>query len=307
MSPATRQPKPGTLQFYKTRLLLVLVHIQSRLDEPLELEALARLAGFSPFHFHRVFRGMVGETLQAHIRRLRLERAALRLAHSRRPVVDIAFEAGYETHEAFTRAFRTAFGASPSAYRASRGSLPLPRARSGVRYAPDTPPRDFRTLNQEIQRMNVSTIQLQPTRVAFVRHVGPYAGCGAAWERLCAWAGKEGLLGAGCRFIGICYDDPEVTPPERVRYDACVTVDASERGEGDIGVLVLPGGLYARTTHQGPYEGLSGTYAKMLGQWLPRNGWQVRDQPSLEFYLNDPGSTEPSELLTDVHVPIARA
>ena len=99
--------KEDTRQDYAERIIRVLVHIQQNLDDDLPLEKLARLAFFSPFHFHRVFRGMVGESVKSHIRRLRLERAAMRLKQSEMAVTAIAFEAGYETHESFTRAFRT--------------------------------------------------------------------------------------------------------------------------------------------------------------------------------------------------------
>ena len=88
----------------------VLVHIQSHLDEPMPLDQLAEVASFSPWHFHRIFRGMVGESVKEHVRRLRLERAAQQLRDTNRAVVDIALEAGYETHESFTRAFAAMFG-----------------------------------------------------------------------------------------------------------------------------------------------------------------------------------------------------
>ena len=109
--------KQTTLRFYKERLLRVLVHIQEHLDEPLALEELARLACLAPYHFHHVFTGMLGESLASHVRRLRLERAATRLKFTEMPVVEIAFEAAYETHEAFSRAFRKAFGLSPAQFR----------------------------------------------------------------------------------------------------------------------------------------------------------------------------------------------
>ena len=95
--------KALTLHDYKRRMLRVLVHIQQHLDEPLELGVLARLACFSPYHFHRVFTGMVGESLKEHVRRLRLERAASRLKLGSAAVTEIALGAGYESHEAFTR------------------------------------------------------------------------------------------------------------------------------------------------------------------------------------------------------------
>ena len=112
--------KTSTLKDYHERLLPVLVHIQDHLDEPLKLEDLAARAHFSPFHFHRVFRGMIGESLKQHIKRLRLERAAVQLKTTGHSITAIAFDAGYETHESFTRAFRGAFAASPTEYRELR-------------------------------------------------------------------------------------------------------------------------------------------------------------------------------------------
>src|SRR5271154_2017922 len=113
--------KQTTLRFYQERLLCVLVHIQQHLDEPLPLEDLARLACLAPHHFHHVFTGMLGESLGSHVRRLRLERAASRLKLTETPVVQIAFEAGYETHEAFSRAFGKGFGVSPMQFRRRNG------------------------------------------------------------------------------------------------------------------------------------------------------------------------------------------
>lgn len=106
---AIRAPRTATLQDYKRRILRVLVHVQSHLDEPLALDYLAHLAAFSPCHFHHVFTGMVGESVKEHVRRLRLERAASRLKLSSAPVTDLAFDAGYQSLEGFTRSFHAAF------------------------------------------------------------------------------------------------------------------------------------------------------------------------------------------------------
>jgi len=118
--------KPKTLESYTERLLTVLVHIQNHLDEELSLDELAAVAHFSPYHFHRIFRGMVGESVREHLRRLRLERAALRLKHGSEPVTSVAFDAGYESHEAFTRAFAALFGVSPLGVSPEPSFAPVP-------------------------------------------------------------------------------------------------------------------------------------------------------------------------------------
>jgi len=293
-----------TLQDYKRRLLRVLVHIQQHLDDALELEELAERACFSPYHFHRIFKGMVGESVMEHVRRLRLERAASQLKLGTAPVTDIAFDAGYESHEAFTRSFRSAFGVSPSQFRSNTSSRVAAPARSGLHFRDGKPVSSFKITQPGGKTMNVNIESKEPIRVAFMRHVGPYDEVGATWDKLLPRLGKEGLLGGGALILGLCHDDPEVTPPAKIRYDACVTVDEAFVPEGDIGVQVIPGGEYAVTTHFGPYQKLGETYTKLLGQWLPRSGRELRSTPCFEVYLNDPQSTDPEDLLTDIYAPL---
>ena len=135
--------------------------------------------------------------------------------------------------------------------------------------------------------------------------MGPYDQVGSAWESLCTHLGPQGRPGPGARFVGVCYDDPEVTAPEKIRYDACITVEEDFRPEGEIGVQVVGGGVYGKTTHLGPYNKLVTTYAQLMGQWLPQSGRELRSEPSLEFYLNDPESTDPEDLVTDIYAPLA--
>jgi AraC family transcriptional regulator len=289
---------------YKRRLLRVLVHIQEHLDEALSLEELAGLACFSPFHFHRIFKGMVGETLREHVRRLRLERAASRLKRGAQPVTSIALDAGYGSHEAFTRSFHDRFGCSPSQYRSARRLETGRRAGSGVRFVEGQRVANFRTVPIRREPLDVVIKKVKPTRLAFMRHIGPYRTVGKTWDRLLPVLGKEGLLGS--LFVGICLDDPDVTPASRIRYDACVGIDENYRPEREIGVQTLSGGIYARTTHAGPYEGIGLTYSKLLGQWLPRSGVELRPVPCFEVYLNDPQSTEKADLITDIYAPLDR-
>ena len=296
--------KTITLQDYKVRILRVLVHVQNHLDEPLELAHLARLAAFSPCHFHHVFTGMVGESVKEHVRRLRLERAASRLKLSSVHVTDLAFDAGYHSLEAFTRSFRAAFGVSPSEYRRAKRPRLLAEAPTAVHYNNSKPITRFKTANTRNKNMGVRIQHLEPIRVAFMRHVGPYSTVGATWDKFVPYLGKEGRLSGDTRFIGICHDDPAVTPADKIRYDACVSVDGTFEPVGDIGVQVLAGGDYAMTTHFGPYPKLGDTYAQLLGQWLPRSGRELRSTPCFEIYLNDPQSTDPEELLTDIYAPL---
>ena len=130
----TRPKHETTWNDYKERILRVLTHIQEHLDEALDLEELAQVACFSSFHFHRIFAAMTGETLADHVRRLRLERAAMELRSGAKQVIQLALDAGYEAHAAFTRAFKAAYGVSPAAFRRATGPIAIRPAPSGVHF-----------------------------------------------------------------------------------------------------------------------------------------------------------------------------
>ncbi|MCX6356826.1 MAG: AraC family transcriptional regulator [Candidatus Aureabacteria bacterium] len=295
--------KTDTERVYRERILRVLVHIQRNLDEPLALADLGRIACFSPFHFHRIFRGIVGESVGEHIRRLRLERAVSQLRATHRSILDIALDAGYEAHESFTRAFRGMFGVSPAEARRKHRAALKTGAPSGVHYTGEWVPA-FKPVRGGGVQMKVRIEKVKPMRVAFMRHVGPYAECGETWSKFCAWAGAKGLFRHGMKVLGISHDDPEVTPVDKLRYDACITVDESFQPEGEVGVQEIRGGEYAVATHKGPYEKLIETYGALFGEWAPSSGRIVSSAPCFELYLNDPEKTAPKDLLTDVYVPL---
>ena len=284
-----------TREDYQERLNRVRLHIQQHLDEPLSLPALARVACFSPFHFHRIFTAFVGESVGEHTRRLRLELAAHRLACTARPVTEIALSAGYETAAAFNKAFRRRFRTTPTAFRRLRNAAEvLKRSREAAR-----PPLEETTMLKP-------HIQTRPqTRCVFVRRTGKYDhSAGEAWRAVCGFAFPRGLVGPGSQMIGISHDDPQITAEDQLRYDACITVDREVAPEGEVGVTTIAGGKYAVFTHQGPYERLSDTYREIFGAWLPGSGTRLREVPSFEIYLNSPDQVKPEELRTEICIPI---
>jgi AraC family transcriptional regulator len=287
-----------TRQDYQERILRVLVHLERHLDETLHLDDLAGLAGWSPCHFHRIFTGLVGETVADHVRRVRLERAALAMrGHgASASVLRIALDAGYQDHSAFARAFRQRFGCTPSAWR--RRPRQLPATADHRRLLPFGHPEST---------MDIQIRTLDPLRVAFVRHLGPYQECGGAWQQLIGWAGPRGLLGADAVCLGVGHDDPSVTEPARIRYDACIVVPDGTPVEGGIGIQILPGGEHAVTLHRGPYELLPAVYLEVIGRWIPSQGRTIARERSspYEIYRNDMRTTPPADLLTEVRVPLA--
>jgi AraC family transcriptional regulator len=296
--------RPQTEQTYQERILRVLVHIQTHLSDDLPLEELAAVARFSPYHFHRLFRAMVGESVKEHVRRLRLERAAHRLKHGDQPITWVALEAGYETHEAFTRAFSARFGVPPSQFREAWRLPPGRNGRSAIHYDPEGRLDDFQGLQAGGPPADVRVESVPILRVAFMRHTGAYDDVRRTWDRLLAWAGPRGLLGKGATLLAVPHDDPDVTPPGKVRYDACILVDERFRPEGEVGVQQLGGGEHAVTTHRGPYEDVGETFDRLCGEWLPTSGRELRSAPPLLVYRNTPQDAAPGDLLTEVYMPL---
>lgn len=306
--------KTETQSFYQAAVERAVARVVRSLDSALDLSSLAREAALSPFHFHRVFRGMVGETpLEMH-RRLRLERAARQLVSTDDPVTTIAFDAGYETHESFTRVFRRAFGAAPSSFRNdARGDTARPRqldltAPCGVHFSSSYEPTSLVFLIGETT-MHVDIETMAEQRVATVRHVGPYSRIGDAFARLGELAGRAGLLtpDAATGMVAIYYDDPETTPPDQLTSDAGIVVKEGITLPAGLVERRLSAGQYARTTHEGPYTRLGDTWARLMGDWLPKSGHRVGAGSSFEVYRNTPENAAPAELRTDLYVPITGA
>ena len=145
----------------------------------------------------------------------------------------------------------------------------------------------------------------QPVRVAFARHVGPYEQCGKAWDTLRAWAGPRGLLGPQTVCLGLAYDDPEVTPVDRIRCDACISVPDSIEAEGEIGIQRIDGGPYAVLTHRGSYETLQPSIERLY-TWVALNDRPLRQQQMVMHDTNiilRPGT---EKLVIDLCLPLER-
>ncbi len=301
--------KPGTRSHYATVVEQTIARIVAQLDDALDLEELARAVGVAPFHFHRLFRGMVGETPLALARRLRLERAAWRLTHTDQPVTTIAFDAGYDAHGAFTRAFRSYYGTAPSLFRERQYPRVELAATCGVHFHADGNVTPFVASDSGGASMEVTIASLSARRLATVRHTGPYNQIPLAFERLGQLLGSSApvLHAQGSEMMAIYHDDPDTVPAEALRSDAAVVVPEDFAMAAGLVEQRLQAGPYACTVHVGPYERLGDTWARFLGEWLPASGRRLRNEPSYEIYRNDPGTTPKAELRTELFLPLEEA
>ena len=151
--------------------------------------------------------------------------------------------------------------------------------------------------------MDIEVKDLPARRVAYVRELGAYAeSAGRAWGALCRWAGPRGLLGPHAMMIGVSYDDPDVTAPDKLRYDACVTVGDEVRPEREINLAELAAGRYAVVHFDGKLEQLHEVYRAFHAEWLPESGYQPGDSPCYEIYLSDKRAD--GSMQVDICIPI---
>ncbi len=313
MSP-TRSPRAERArQDYIGRINRVIDAINARLAEKLSLEDLAAVACFSPYHFHRVFRGIVGESLYNFILRLRIEKAAnLLLQSPDLPVTDIAFDCGFSSSSHFASSFKARYGVSASEFRAlgpgELSKILKPESKIMEVFDCSSPYGVGQTAVTHSERrfmeMKVEVKEMPGLHVAYARHIGKYEECGKAWETVCSWAGRRGLMGRGTQMIGICHDNPDVTPEDKCRYDACVTVPAGTKVEGEIGQADIPSGRYAVLRYEGSIDAIGSAYDWFFAQWLPESGFQVDDRPCYDIYLKDPDDTPERKTIADICMPV---
>jgi AraC family transcriptional regulator len=280
--------KQQTREAYRARLDRVVDHIYANLDDDLRPERLAEIACLSPYHWHRIYVAMRGETISATIRRLRLLRAADRLANSDLPIEIIAERAGYSGADAFARAFREAYGKPPADYRATGSHAAFKATTEATDHA----------------GFPVAIETLPATRCASVAHKGAYMQIDQAMGRLFSALAAQKIIAPDQAMRAVFFDDPDLTPVDALRSRACSPIADGVPLAPPLEEIVLREGLYARLRYHGPYADMKGAYRWLLGAWLPRSGYEPDDEPIFEVYLNSPQYVAPTDLLTDIHLPL---
>jgi AraC family transcriptional regulator len=294
--------RTNTRQEYETRIEAAVTLALNNLEHPPTPAELADAAGFSRFHFGRIFSSALGESLAEFTRRLLLERAASQLVEGTRSVGEIATDAGYSV-EAFTRAFKHHFLVTPTEFRRkpSRTEIASP---NGVHWNPTVPrPRPQLVFSKE-NFMELEKLNAGPFRLLSFRHVGPYHEIGPVFGRLHGWAIEHKVPFEAA--IGVWHDDPESTPAHELRSDAAITLPAGFEpvlSDGGPTYSEIPARRYVRATHMGSYAGLGDAWARFL-QAVAAGGIVTAPHPCFEIYVNDCTAVPESEVRTDLYLPI---
>lgn len=296
---------------YLERVNFAVDHIVSHLDRPVRLNRLAKIAMLSPFHFHRIFQAVIGETPADFAKRLRLEKALGLMARSRKvSLTSIAFACGFASSSDFSRSFKQRYGVSPRAFdidgwRVAHAAKLRENEARGGRMVEKLPPR----ANPDEFRVRLRDL---PARtVAYIRVDRPYQGDGVvrAMNRLIAWAEPHGL--AESQWLGYQWDNPEVTALENCRYHVAVEIPSSRvrqlgHPRGEIGRFRFPAMTVAQVEIRGDIALELRALFWLYGSWLPRSGYVPDDHPGFESWIGRPFAHGSTYFEVHIQLPVRR-
>ena len=317
---STRQ-KELLRKSYIARINRVIDYIDKNLAKVLSLDELAEVADFSPFHFHRIFKAFVGETLFGFIKRLRLEKAASMISYDTGlSITAVALSCGFATSQAFSRDFKTYFGMPPSRFRASCEAEKSKNWYKKSKQRKDLSGLsgyylDINSLKPERgwkKDMKVRVEDVSEMTIAYVRHVGPYIAdtklFAKLFGRVMKWAQPRELIKfPETKFLTIYHDDPKITKEEKLRISVGITVPKDTKVSGEIGLKTIPAGKYAIAhfeIHPDEYEE---AWRKLLCDWMPESGYVPDDRHCFEVYLNDPKQHPEGKHIVDIYEPVKPA
>ena len=301
---------------YRSRINRVMDYIDRNLDQSLELNKIAEIANFSPFHFHRIFTFMIGETPIDYIQRLRVEKAAWKLREDNpQSVTEIAYSCGFGSISLFSRTFKKYFGMTPSQFGktdkpvysqdgklfSKNGQMLRKNLKNDTNYNTDfclVKSNQFYFMQTKIEVKEMSEM-----KTIYCRHIGPFHLIGQAYEKVSKWATPRGLLKEGTKTATVTHDDPSVTELEKVRQSACIIVEEDVKVEGEIGKLTIPGGKYA----VGHFELGMGDFEKAwntMCRWFTESGYQQGDGCTYELYHNDYTTHPENKHIVDICIPV---
>jgi AraC family transcriptional regulator len=293
------QPTSG----YWRRIQRALDYIAANLDQPIQLADVAKAAAFSEYHFHRIFRAVMDETVGEYVTRQRMQTAALMLAyHEDLSVTQIALACGYSSSSNFSKAFSRFFGVSPSEVRKPTGRLPAAISVLRQRYGHDFSPADLHAL-PEAPRADARLAELEASvrferwdafPVVCMRSDQGYdvAANSRLWAELIRRVQALELCDDDIDAYAIIYDDPALTSSERCRYHACVRVAGVDGALPEpLFAAEIAGGRYAVFSFRGLGSEIGRMYRDIYALWFPHSGLAPDTPPPIEHYIHD----EPDE------------
>jgi AraC family transcriptional regulator len=305
------QQRLSTREDYSRRINVIVEYINNHLADDIDLEVLAGISSFSPYHLHHIVKAFLGEPIGAFITRVRVETAARLLRYTDMPVNEIAYRVGYEVPSSLSKVFKQFYDITPTDYKNNKTYTIM---------------KPFK-INSSLE-LSERIVNLEPQQAIYLCLIGDYKKnnyC-EAWKKLWQYVRTSGkfsekmekicqanpnsevieqmLIEGKIAHVGIYHDDPKVTEGNKQRADICLVLPFKMEPKGEIGVKEIAGGKYVVYRYQGSYDHLDEVYDTVYGKYIPENGYQIDARPGFEVYLNDPECTQPDKMQTEIYVPI---
>lgn len=292
---------PGSYrQQYLKRLEVAMNYIDQNLAAPLDLETVAQIAGFSPYHFHRIFTALMDENPQDYVNRLRVERAANMLVKNRtQSVTEIAFACGFSSASAFSRSFKKYFGVTAREYIQIEVNRPLAQRLAKSQF-----------LSAGLENFHLPGIDVRQTAPIHLAYFASRRGyhpdsTRAVWVRLFQWANAHQLLTPETKLVGISFDDPDITPLHKCRYYACMTMPPERTADSTASFFDYPAHLCAvARMHCDDVAQIQQAYRLFYRDWLPDSGFLMANLPPYEIIYDAPDVTPGGQYVYDLCIPI---
>lgn len=305
------QQRQSTREDYSKRVNIIVEYINNHLADDIDLEVLAGISNFSPYHLHRIVKAFLGEPIGAFVTRVRVETAARLLRYSDMSVQEIAYSVGYDVPSSLSKAFKQFYDITPTDYKNNKTYTIMKPLK----------------INSNLE-LTERIVTLEPKKAIYVCLIGDYKknDYGMAWQKLWQYVRSSGkfseemkkicqdnpnpniikqmLIEGKIAHVGIYHDDPKVTEGDKQRADICLVLPFEMEPKGEIGVKEIAGGKYAAYRYQGSYDNLDEVYDTVYGKYIPESGYQIDARPGFEIYLNDPECTAPDKMETEIYVPI---
>ena len=292
------------------RLNTAITFIEENLSEKLSLEIISEKAHFSPFHFHRLFKIIVSETVNNFIQRKRIEKAAAYLLHqNEKNITEIAETVGYQNLSSFSKSFKKFYGISPNKFKEESPEKysKICKTESKIGKVTVTFEQYLYNINNALNwlKMNSNTKikKTQRLDLAYISHKGKMEAIGSVYNRLVKWATPKGLINERTRMVTIYHDSPKITDPNNLRMSACIVLNDPIELDGEVNLRVLsPTKCIVSRLEITPFEfqkAWESSFAFMI-----ENGYKKSEVDPFEIYYNNAAEHPENKFIVDLCIPI---
>ena len=285
--------KLSTNKSHLEQINLALVYVHNNFDSNITAEDLAEVSGYSIFHFHRIFKEIVGQNVNDYIRNTRLEKTSnLLLYNQHKTIEQISLESGFSTATSFSAAFKKKFGMTPKQWR--KGGY----EKSSINEA------SIIKVEDDVDIGIPQIVKETEIPMLYMRVYGYQKDVSEIWKKMTIWADEVGILDEPHRYIGLFHNHPSFTPYNTARYLACIQSQSNAFRSGSVGKCIISNGRFAKFNFTCKHEDLYKMMHLAYMKWLPNSDYEVRNFPAYVEYKNPENLLNNDILEIDFYMPI---